>query len=128
MKSRPPIPDDVRRFTLTSIVSVPFLEAALLLRGEPGEAWDAQRLSERLYVSKRHASELLEQLAGAAFTVPAAKPLTWTWGPQPTLADRIDQLAAAYSQDLIGITELIHSRGDSRARQFADAFRLRKES
>jgi hypothetical protein len=76
----------------------------------------------------RLATVLLEQLAEAAFFVPAVKRRSWTWGPQPMLAERIDQLAAVYAQDLVGVTELIHSRADSRARQFADAFRLRKES
>lgn len=130
MRTRPPIPDQVRRFVLATVVSVPFLEAALLLRAEPAVAWDAQRLSERLYVPKRQAAELLEQLAGAGFVAAGDKRRTWRWGPQPALAEVIEQLAAVYAQDLVGVTELIHSRGESaemRARQFADAFRFRKD-
>jgi hypothetical protein len=38
------------------------------------------------------------------------------------------QLATAYSRDLIGVTDLIHSRTARRAQQFADAFRIRKDS
>jgi hypothetical protein len=130
MRTRPPIPDEVRRFVLTSVLSVPFLEAALLLRAEADTVWDAERLSKRLYVSKRHAAELLEQLTTAGFIVPTAKARCWSWGPQPPLADVIEQLAAVYAQDLVGVTELIHARGETgetRARQFADAFRFRKD-
>ena len=43
---RSAIPDDVRRFILTSVPSVPYLEAMLLLRGEPQAAWDASALGE----------------------------------------------------------------------------------
>jgi hypothetical protein len=36
-------------------------------------------------------------------------------------------VAHAYAQDLVTVTELIHSRIDRRAQRFADAFRFRKE-
>jgi len=39
----------------------------------------------------------------------------------------LDALAAAYTHNLVGVTDLIHSRVDKRAQQFADAFRFRKE-
>ncbi len=35
------IPDDLRRFILTSVPSVPYLEAILLLQRERGTAWTA---------------------------------------------------------------------------------------
>ena len=39
----------------------------------------------------------------------------------------IDALAVTYSHDLVRVTDLIHSRLDKRAHQFADAFRWKKE-
>ena len=42
------LPVDVRRFVLTSIPSVPYLEALLLLRAEPQHAWTAGDLARRL--------------------------------------------------------------------------------
>jgi DNA-binding IclR family transcriptional regulator len=97
----------------------------LLLRGEPGTAWDAPTLARRLYVAQNRAAELLQQLAEAGFVAPA--PPGWQWRPAPEVAARVDELATVYSENLLGVTELIHSRDDRRARQFADAFRLRKE-
>ena len=44
------------------------------------------------------------------------------------LGARLDALAEAYAGSLLAVTELIHSRLDKRAHQFADAFRLRKDS
>lgn len=121
------VPADVRRFILTSVPSVPFLEAVLLLRSEPGVAWDAARLSRRLYVPERNAAELLAQLAdsGSASLDPAGEGLLYA--PSDELGSLLDALAAAYAADLVAITDLIHSRIDKRAQQFADAFRFRKE-
>ncbi|HEX7186062.1 MAG TPA: hypothetical protein VF756_29825 [Thermoanaerobaculia bacterium] len=49
------LPDDIRRFILTSVPSVPCLEAILLLRNDPDVGWDVQRLAARLYVAERQA-------------------------------------------------------------------------
>ncbi len=115
---------DVRRFILTSIPSVPFLEAVLLLRAEPERAWDAAQLSRRLYVGERQAAQLLHQLleAGVAAASPDVR-----YAPAAELRTLIDALAAAYAADLMAVTRLVHSRLDKRAQQFADAFRFRKE-
>jgi hypothetical protein len=120
-----PIPDEVRRFILTSVSSVPHLEAMLLLRAEPGTTWDAPMLSRRLYVSQAHAGDLMQQLAEAGFVAPM--PAGWKWQPSPEAVQLVDELAAHYSENLLGVTELIHSREGRRAHQFADAFRLRKD-
>ena len=121
-----PIPDEVRRFILTSVPSVPHLEAMLLLRGEPGTSWDAPMLARRLYVTQASAADLMRHLVEAGFVVPS--PPCWSWRPSPEAAQLVDELAAHYSENLLGVTELIHSREDRRAHQFADAFRLRKDA
>ena len=71
--TRSELPADVRRFILTSIPSVPFLEAVLLLRAEPGTAWGMAELARRLYVPERTASELLELLAASGIAAAVAK-------------------------------------------------------
>jgi hypothetical protein len=62
----PRLPDHVRRFVLTSVASVPYLEAILLLRGEPrSESWSAARVGQRLYVREADAANLLAALNDA---------------------------------------------------------------
>jgi hypothetical protein len=39
----------------------------------------------------------------------------------------IDRLAVAYSQNLIGVSTLIHSKMNRKAQRFADAFVWKKE-
>lgn len=122
----PELPADVRRFILTSVPSVPYLEAVLLLRADPRQAWTAPRLAQRLYVPERTAAELLVQLREAGVTEPAADGSV-RFAPAPALAEVLDHLAEAYAAHLMTVTDLIHSRMDRRAQQFADAFRFRKD-
>lgn len=119
------LPPDVRRFVLTSIPSVPFLEAVLLLRSDPQAGWDAASLARRLYVTERTAIELLGQLRESGIGQDGGG--TVRYAPAPELADLLDRLAHAYATDLVAVSSLIHSRIDRRAQQFADAFRFRKE-
>ena len=125
------VPDDIRRFILTSVPSVPYLEAILLLRTDPGMGWDVRSLADRLYVAERQAAELLASLAAAGIARGEDHGDTALFRYAPAtdgLRERLDALSQAYSANLVEVTDLIHSRLDKRAQQFADAFRLRKGS
>jgi hypothetical protein len=118
---------EVRRFVLTSIPSVPFLEAMLLLRADPAQAWNAAQLARRLYVPERTGEELVAQLSESGIAAQASEGGLVRYAPDPELARMLDALAEAYVADLVTVTELIHSRIDRRAQRFADAFRFRKD-
>lgn len=124
---RSPIPDDVHRFVLTSVPSVPFLEAMLLLRAETGKAWDAAELARRLFVATSLGEDLLAQLGDAGLTMPGPRERSVQWNAATPVAAMIDRLAQIYATNVVDVTELIHSRQERRAVQFADAFRLRKK-
>lgn len=125
-----PIPEDLRRFVLTSIPSVPFLEALLLLRADPAQQWGSDMLAQRLYVRERTALTLLEELCRAGMAAPCAEaPGCYQYRPSsPQLDERIAALAELYVRHLVEVTHLIHSSLDRKAQQFADAFKLRKDS
>lgn len=125
--SAPELPADVRRFILTSVPSVPYLEALLLLRADPGHPWDAAQLARRLYVPERTGIELLDLLRDSGITQPAGEGAGVRYAPAAELAELLDRVAHAYASELVTVTELIHSRIDRRAQRFADAFRFRKE-
>lgn len=123
------IADDVRRFILTSIPSVPFMEAILLFKALPGQAVETRSVAERLYTSEKHASVLVEQLAAARIIEPVrGDPQAYRFAPSPELAAMLDKVTHAYVHNLIGVTRLIHSRTERMAQQFADAFKIRKDS
>lgn len=125
--SRGELPADIRRFILTSVPSVPYLEAVLLLRAEPDQAWDATSLARRLYVGEKVAADLLQLLSTSGVAEPVEEPQAVRYAPGDELRSLIDRLAGVYAADLVTVTDLIHSRIDKRAQQFADAFRFRKE-
>ena len=124
------IPDDIGRFILTSIPSVPYLEALLLLRRESTVAWTSSELAARLYLPEAQTIELLQNLeaAGIAARRGSASAVSHQYQPSPELAQMLDRVAQCYATSLRLVTDLIHSRVDRRAYQFADAFRLRKDS
>jgi hypothetical protein len=120
------IAPELRRFILTSIPSVPHLEALLLLCNAPDMLWTSTLLAERLYLNEKIAANLLLELAGSG--IAAAEPAGFRYQPRSEeLRGRIEQLAAAYSSHLLEVTHLIHSKMDRKAHQFAEAFKLRKE-
>ena len=127
-----PIPEDIRRFVLTSIPSVPHLEALLLLRAAEPAFWQAARLSERLYISDKLAQSLLTDLCRSGMVEPrdeSQQAVAYRY--QPTTAElraTIDSLAELYARQLVEVTHLIHSKLDRKAQQFADAFKWRKDT
>lgn len=124
------IPDDIRRFILTCIPSVPYLEAMLLLRNEAASAWNGKALAQRLYVGEKAAHALLAELHEAGI-LQSGEPDSAIYRYNPTsdeLRQMIDQLADTYSRHLVEVTNLIHSKTGKKAQQFANAFKWRKES
>lgn len=124
------IADDIKRFILTSVPSVPYLEAMLLLRNETASPWDSARVAQRLYISDKAAAALLAELHEAGVIQADDDPPTaYRYAPTAdALRDIIDQLAYAYATHLVEVTHLIHSRTGKKAQQFADAFIWRKDS
>lgn len=115
--------EDVRRLILTSIPSVPHLEALLLLRSEP-HGWDVTSTARRLYIPEKMAEVVLHDLAGCGFIVQEAE-VAFRYAPASTQQARIvDKLADAHARNLLELTDLIHRKS---ALVFADAFRFRKE-
>lgn len=125
------IPEDIRRFVLTSIPSVPFLEALLLMRADPAQPWSREALARRLYVREKTADGLLDELCRAGMAVRCGAPEADRFRYQPAeagLGERIDRLAELYATHLVEVTLIIHSSLDRKARHFADAFKWRKDS
>jgi hypothetical protein len=123
------ISDDVRRFVLTSIPSVPYLEAVLLFHHSAAVERDAGEVARALYVPEPRAQELLDLLlsAGILASCPGVPP-RWRFEPRDeALRLAIHELALAYPSDVIAITHLIHDSAGRNAHMFADAFRIRKD-
>ena len=124
---RDPIPENLYRFILVSIPSVPYLEALLAFRGANGAPLALRELAARLYMPEKPAFDLLLQLREAGIVQADAGSDAHRYAATGELAAMLDLLAACYAKDLIGVTELIHSRTGRKAQQFADAFKWKKD-
>jgi len=121
------IPEELRRFVLIGVPSVPFVEALLVFREQAGSPLPIEVLARRLYVPQREAAEIVEQLRAARIVCEATEGVGHVYDPGPELAQMLDLLANHYRTHLVEVTALIHSRTGRMAQQFADAFKLRKE-
>lgn len=123
-----PIPDRLKRFILLAIPSVPYLEAALLLRGEPQKCWDRNEILQRLYLNDTVVQSLLADLeAGGVLVNDTHGSGCYRYRPRtPELQEMLDLLSDVYPKNLVGVTNLIHSKVNRQAQRFADAFLLRK--
>lgn len=120
------VPDDVRRFVLTSVPSVPFAEAVLLLRRRSGETMDVESVARALYTGEHTAHEVLQQAEAAGALQRDAE--GYRFQPRDdALAQAWDRFAACYATHLIGVTQLIHGSSQKSAQLFADAFKLRRK-
>ena len=120
------IPDDVTRFVLTSVPSVPHLEAMLLFHREPAVRRTVAEVARALYLQDRAVAELLQSLCSARIL--ACEDERYWYAPDETLVASVERLEQAYRENLVGVTNLIHDATQKSAMRFADAFKWRKGS
>lgn len=123
------IPDDIRRYVIHRVPSVPYLEAILLLRENRQQAWPPEQVARRLYLGEADALKLLVELqADGIVAQEAGQPAAYRFAPQSgELDELLARLATVYAHNLIAISTLIHSKTSGKAQLLADAFVWRKE-
>lgn len=119
------IPADVAEFILRHIDSVAQLEALLLMKRDPAERWDVAKMASRIYTNEPEAAELLARLRDGGF-LNSTDDLYWYECKSPDEHETVDRVSLTYSRHLIPVTNLIHAK-PRRIRQFADAFKFRKD-
>lgn len=123
------IPPEIRRFILTSISSVPHIEALMLLRTNAPTQWIPSTLAKRLYVTTDVAKSVLSDLCNGGMLKCNAEKSLYYFDPDAIeLSDLITRLAEIYSTQLVEVTLLIHSTIDRKAQQFANAFTFRRDA
>jgi hypothetical protein len=115
---------DIKEFILAHIDSIAQLEALLLLRANADKPWDAAAAARRLYIGEREGQEILARLYAQGLI--SRDDNGYRYAPVADAAALIDRLAETYARQLVPITNIIHQR-PARIRQFADAFKLKRE-
>ena len=119
------IPDDVRDFIIRHIDSVAQLEALLLLHGNPSETWSIASMAKRLYTTEAEIAEPLARLVDDGLLSVSEGIYRYDCAAEGH-RNIVDRLAIVYSRHLIAVTNMIHGK-PRRIRQFADAFKFRKD-
>ena len=124
-----PLADELRAFIAGHIRSVRALELLLLMQAGSAREWTAQALSDELRATHAWAAEELQFLASRGLLVqvdPVA--FGYRFSPnRPELGSAVAALATLYPVRPDAIFQAIYAAPRESIRNFADAFRLRKE-
>jgi predicted ArsR family transcriptional regulator len=116
-------------FVIEQIDSVPHLEALLLLFNSRPKAWSIEEMAKSLYVRSDVAARILDSLFQRnLIAVDPHRPDVFFYASeddyQNSLVGAVD---AIYRKEVVRISSLIHSKGSAGVRDFARAFRIKKD-
>ena len=120
---------EVYQFILDNIESVPHLEALLLLWNSRPKKWSAMDLAKRLYVDRKIAKDLLDDLSrGNIIAVAQESEDLYHYETKSEEKDRlIGMVDSIYRGQIVRVSTMIHSKASAAVRDFARAFRFTKE-
>jgi hypothetical protein len=128
--SHPEISDEeVFRFILHQIETVPHLEALLLLWRKRPQQFAESDLAAQLFVDNGIVREIVEDLQRRELIAAApGSTREYRYQSKSAYTDALMQaLSQMYGRELIGISKLIHSKAPSAASDFARAFKFTKD-
>jgi hypothetical protein len=118
----------VEQFLLDRIDTVPHLEALLLLWGSRPKPWSVEDMAKGLFVEIGFAHEILDGLANQGLiTASSGPPPKYHYESHSDLDQIIASVESTYRRELIRISRMIHSKAPAAVREFARAFRLKKD-
>jgi hypothetical protein len=121
--------EHVDKFILEEIDSVPHLEALLLLWRQHPKQWSVPEMAKALYVSDDLAEQILRDLSNRSL-ISAVAPQPGQYSISALSSETqqmLDSLDRTYRRELIRVTRMIHSKASPAIRDFARAFRFKKE-
>jgi DNA-binding MarR family transcriptional regulator len=120
---------EIDQFILQEIDTVPHLEALLLLWNSRPKEWTVEAMASALYVPPDNAHSILQRLERRGLiTVSRGGPESYRFESVSSKQDSlIEAVEAAYRRDLIRISRMIHAAARPAVRDFAEAFRFKKD-
>ena len=116
---------EVDQFIVEEIDSVPHLEALLLLWRNRPRPWPVEDLARSLYLQTEAAQALVYDLQRRGLAVLESD--RWSWNERSSHAALMELLDHTYRRELVRVSSMIHSKPSPAVRQFARAFRLKKD-
>jgi hypothetical protein len=120
---------DVYDYILEKIDSVPHLEAVILLWNSRPVGWSADELASRLYVPSERATEIVQDLIRQQLVQQApGPPPRFSYLPRSEEQNEwMFRVDIAYRREIVRISTMLHSKASSSVREFARAFRFKKD-
>jgi len=129
MVANPQGESEVYEFIRERIESVPHLEALLLVWNSRPQPWSLNNLTKRLYIGQERVQLILADLIreGLVALVPGM-PESYGYNSVSIEQDQLmTAVDATHRREVVRIASLIHSRPPSSVRDFARAFRFKKD-
>jgi hypothetical protein len=116
-------------FIVGQIDSVPHLEALLLLFNSRPKAWSIETMANSLYVRSDVAARILDSLLQRnLIAVDSHRPDVFFYASEDDYQNRLVEVVdAVYRKEVVRVSSLIHSKGSAGVRDFARAFRIKKD-
>jgi hypothetical protein len=120
----------VDRFVLAEIDSVPHLEALLLLFNSRPKMWSVDEMGQFLYVRSEVALKILENLVQRSLIASSPNtPGAFFYSHDDENRNQLMQdVDAVYRKEVVRISSMIHSKAPAGLRDFARAFRIKKDN
>ena len=115
----------VDQFILDEIESVPHLEALLLLWKSRPKQWTLEEMAHALYISLETAQGILQDLKQKGFI--AADSYHYFFDAAFHDLHLVAEVDTEYRRDLVRISRMIHSKASPAIREFARAFKFKKD-
>jgi len=120
---------DVYDYILEKIESVPHLEAIILLWNSRPVGWSSDELASRLYVPSERTVEILQDLIRQQLVQQTAgSPPRFSYLPRSDEQnDWMIRVDTVYRREIVRISTMLHSKASPSVREFARAFRFKKD-
>jgi hypothetical protein len=121
------VQSEVDRFIMDRIDSVPHLEALLLMWRDRGQTSSAGKLAGQLWLNPEVTNNILEDLERLGFLERDKSAGEYRYSSDPETDRLVGLLNETYKRELIRVSTMIHSKASPAVREFAKAFRLKKD-
>lgn len=116
---------ELDRFILDEIDSVPHLEALLLLWNDKPRQWSIDEMAKALYISREATHSILQDLRQRGFA--KSDDDRYSYDPAYGREYLIQKLDRTYRREIIRVSNMIHSKASPAVREFARAFKFKKD-
>ena len=119
------IPEQLRLFIRRNFNSVSLLDVLFLLKRDEKRKWTPEEVSLEMRTNLSYATAQLTELV--ALKLVSSREGTFSFSPVPADSDFIEELELLYNARRSTVINFIYSQPIDSIRNFADAFKLKKD-